>query len=77
MLRSSENNIYLSFDFEPGFFFPKSRSNSCSAILIHAELKQIRTHLENLENASPETRGKLRQLFENIKDGSSGAIKLG
>lgn len=43
----------------------------------HAELKQIRTHLENLENASPETRGKLRQLFENIKDGSSGAIKLG
>lgn len=43
----------------------------------HAELKQIRTHLENLENASPETRGKLRQLLERVKDGSLGAIKLG
>ena len=43
----------------------------------YADLKQIRTHLENLEDSSPKTRGKLRQLFENIKDGSSGAIKLG
>ena len=43
----------------------------------YGELKQIREHLENLETASPETRGKLSQLLNNMKDGTLGAITLG
>ncbi len=43
----------------------------------YGELKQIREHLENLETASPETRGKLSQLLTNMKDGTLGAITLG
>ena len=43
----------------------------------YAELKQIREHLDALETASPETRGKLHQLLAGVKDGTLGAVKLG
>lgn len=43
----------------------------------YAELRQIREHLDALETASPETRGKLFQLLSNVKDGTLGAVKLG
>ncbi len=40
------------------------------------ELQQIREHLDNLENATPETRNKLRQLLTAIKDGTLGALQF-
>ena len=42
----------------------------------YGELKQIREHLDNLEDASPETKSKLQALLSSVKDGSLGAIKL-
>ncbi len=38
--------------------------------------KQIREHLDDLENATPETKNKLRQLLASVKDGSLGALQL-
>lgn len=43
----------------------------------HAELKQIREQLNNIENVTPEARNKLIQVLTNIKDGTLKAIKLG
>lgn len=43
----------------------------------YAELSQIREYLGELETAGPETRGKLVQALDSVKDGSLGAIKLG
>lgn len=42
----------------------------------YAELKLIREQLENLENASPETKNKLLDSLTSIKDGSLGAFQL-
>ncbi|MCK5726355.1 MAG: hypothetical protein KAH22_05985, partial [Thiotrichaceae bacterium] len=43
----------------------------------YGELQQIREHLDNLEDASPETKDKLRKLLSRVRDGSSDAMKLG
>lgn len=42
----------------------------------YAELKQIQEHLDDLENASPESKSKLQQLLTGVKDGTLGALKL-
>ena len=42
----------------------------------YAELKQIREHLDNLEDATPESKIKLHQLLSSVKDGSLGALQL-